>query len=287
MQSKLSKFDVVVTNPPYQSPQRERKGKGRSGSTLWPRFVDLAFKLCKTDGYVCAVHPSSWREPYGTFVSVNALLQSKQLLYLSLHDRNAGIRTFKSHTSFDFYVARNKNCAAKTTVRQTDHQKVDIYIQSTRFIANYEIEHINSLIAKDGEEKCELIHSFSAYDIRAQYIKNEKSKEFCYPTVYTIGMDNNINLKYSSRNDLGKFNRPKVIFSNGTSGVCIDYEGEYLLTPFAYGIVDEKQNLESIAKALQSVEFIRLMDASALLGKHRYNYKVISLLRKDFYLMFK
>ena len=50
------KFDLVITNPPYQdSSHKEKK------NTLWRKFVELSVDtLVKNDGYVALVIPSSW-----------------------------------------------------------------------------------------------------------------------------------------------------------------------------------------------------------------------------------
>jgi len=80
-------------------------------------------------------------------------------------------------------------------------------------------------------------------------------------------------------------NKTKVIWSNGrikSIGSCIDYDGEYGLTQFAYAIVDEKDKLEYIKKAFDSKRFRKLMELCAV-GQLTINYKIIKLFRKDFW----
>jgi hypothetical protein len=97
-------------------------------------------------------------------------------------------------------------------------------------------------------------------------------------------------LRYSSTNTKGHFGIPKVIFSNGgASCPVVDTNGEYAMTQFAYAIIDEPKNLPFIQKAMLNPEFWKLMsfsDGTTGVGRHRYNYKAISLFRKDFWIDF-
>lgn len=57
-------FDVVIGNPPYQIMISEEKKALKNGTvttSIWPEFVDLAFRLSK--GLVALITPSSWASP--------------------------------------------------------------------------------------------------------------------------------------------------------------------------------------------------------------------------------
>ena len=146
-----------------------------------------------------------------------------------------------------------------------------------------EIELFNSIIAKENEEKVNLIHSYSSYETRKPWISNELTEEYCYPIIYTTQKDGTINLKYSSTNQNGHFGISKVIWSNGVaSSLVMDLEGQYGLTQFSYAITDSEENLHKIYQAMNSEKFINLMKFAD--GKqHKYKYKVISTFRKDFW----
>jgi hypothetical protein len=88
--------------------------------------------------------------------------------------------------------------------------------------------------------------------------------------------------KYSSLNNKGHFGIPKVIFSNGSAvSPIIDY-GEYGLTQFSYAIVDDVENLNKIKTALENEVFVKEIMGFVGLGD-KYNRKIISKLRKDFW----
>ena len=144
---------------------------------------------------------------------------------------------------------------------------------------------ILSLYAKEGEEKVTIL-SNSSYHHSRDYVNSDRTNNNIYPCVYTVRTNNIPTLKWSSVNDKGHFNIPKVIFGNGASGVIVDKNGEYGMTQFAYAIVDNIEDLENIKKALESEYFIKkIMLFKNSLGD-RYNRKMISNFRKNFWKKF-
>jgi hypothetical protein len=151
------------------------------------------------------------------------------------------------------------------------------------FIPNGKFSEFINLMAKKDEECVNVLYSRSAYGTDKPNMLREKNDEFNNPCVYTITKEGNINLFYSNTKENGHFGIPKVMWSNGRSTKpVIDNLGIYGLTNFSYGIVDDVENLENIQKALMNPKFIELMKFAD--GKaHKYNRKVISTFRKDFW----
>mgnify|MGYP003330653232 CR=1 FL=1 len=144
-------------------------------------------------------------------------------------------------------------------------------------------EELKKLIAKEGEEKCEVLYSRSIYDPRRKYISKEADRKHIYPCVYLINSKSELKLIFSSENR-GHFGIKKLIWSNGSInslGSFIDKEGKYGLTCFSFAIVDEEENLENIKKAFDSKKFRELMEYCTLL--YSINHKIIQLFRKDFW----
>jgi site-specific DNA-methyltransferase (adenine-specific) len=73
------KFDVVVGNPPYQNPNK-------SSDKIWPHFVQFAFNMAKTDGYVGLVTPNGWfLKPDGQkFKPISSLFLEHRLQHVNL-----------------------------------------------------------------------------------------------------------------------------------------------------------------------------------------------------------
>ena len=271
-------FDAVIGNPPYQN------SDGASNGTLWDKFVTQSFEITRSDGYICMVHPSGWRNVNGKFKNLQKKIFEKNMLYLEIHNESDGIATFKAETRYDWYVIQNNDKYVTTKINFEDHKIMDINIRELEFIPNGQYDLVQKLLAKEGDEKCEVLHSESLYEIRKKWMSNEKSDEYKYPCVYTINSKSEIKHRYSSKNN-GHIGIKKFMWSNGrikSIGSVIDKEGKYGLTQFAYGIVDDEENLENIKKAFDSNKFRRLMEYCAVC-QLTVNYKIIALFKKDFW----
>ena len=278
------KFDVIVGNPPYQT---KSDAEDRKTKAIWPDFVKQSFGLSADGGYVCLIHPSGWRQPAGMFEDIQSLLKSKNIKYLELHDDFEGVETFGVQTTYDWYIAQNNPPNGNTIVKGQDGSPSPLNISDMPFIPNGMFETVLPLLAKPGEEKCEIIYSRSDYGTDKENMSKEKTGEFRYPCIYTTQKDGTINYWYSSTNAKGHFGIPKVFWSNGwASTVHVDDSGKYGLTQFAYAIVDSKDNLEYIKKAMESKKFLKLMRVCSFGQRHRYFYKIFRVLRKDFWKQF-
>ena len=51
-------FDVVLGNPPYQSPTSS--GERNIGTPLWPKFISTGMSMLKPDGVMAFITPTTW-----------------------------------------------------------------------------------------------------------------------------------------------------------------------------------------------------------------------------------
>ena len=115
----------------------------------------------------------------------------------------------------------------------------------------------------------------------------EKVGEFKYPCVYTILKDETTNLYYSNvKKDF--FGVPKLIITLGLNPTFkMDLEGKYGMTQFSYAVVDTKENLPKILKAIKSDKFQELITSSTkftnTIGGPLIHNRVLELFRKDFW----
>jgi hypothetical protein len=161
-------------------------------------------------------------------------------------------------------------------------QRLDI--SKLNFIPNGMYKEFEKLMPKKGEETVNVLRSCK-YHIQKEYVSKEQTEEFKYPVVYVTYKDGSAKFRYSNTKKHGHFGTSKVIFSNGISHPYVDINGEYGLTEFAYAIIDDVDKLPYIQKAMLNPKFIKLMSFSdGVTGTgHRYNSKVISLFRKDWW----
>jgi hypothetical protein len=276
------KMDVIIGNYPYQ----EQKTGFKKSQPLWNLFVKKSITILEEAGYMTTVHPGGWRNVDGVFKEIQICLKNREMLYLKIHNFKRGQDIFNAAITFDYYTIRNsKNENFLTKIIFEDGEEFNIDISKYEFLPNESFGEISKLIAKEGESKVTILHSFSFYETRKPWMKRDEDLEYKYPCVYTIkspDKNNEPTFYYSSKKSQF-FDIPKVIWGNGATGVFIDKNGEYGLTQFAYAIIDEETNLENIKKALQTEKFVRdIMGFKHSLGD-KYNRKIISTFRKDFW----
>ena len=279
----LDKFDVVVMNPPYQT----NKEGNRKSQPLWHLFVQKTISQLVEGGYLVAVHPSGWRNIDGIFKNTQKLLKSKEITYLEMHNAQDGLKTFNATTSYDFYCIRNKeNKSFITTIKTQDGYLEKMDITNMEFIPNGQFNEIAKLLAKKGEEKVKILYSRSTYGTDKANMSKEQTEEFIYPCVYSILTNGRINWFYSN-NKKEFFGIKKLILGNGANPTSfIDKNGDYGITQFAYGIVDEVSNLEKIELVLKSNKFKSINKNTKFVstnGNPLAYPKIIATFRKDFY----
>lgn len=276
------KFDIIIGNPPYQKPIGERKTK-----PIWNDFVEIAFNYVETDGYVCLIHPNGWRDVSGPFDNIKQLLLSKNIEYMEFHNVRDSKKNFRNiQIMYDWYICKNSTPTNNTNVLFLNGIEEHINLNDLPFIPSGDVSKFKKLLAKEGEEKVNIIYD-SRYHHQKPHMSSTKTSEFKYPCIWTIKSGDIVKLWYSNI-DRGHFGTPKFIWGNGVCssiGNIIDYNGDYGLTEFAYAIIDDVENLKNIKKCFDSKEFQNLMKLAPN-RNNNYNRKVISLFKKDFWKYF-
>jgi len=279
------RYDIIVANPPYSKVDKKfveiNKGKIKT-QPIWQDFVKKSINNLKEDGYMVMVHPGGWKDSDGIFKETQNLLKERQVLELNINDDRKGFQLFGKTTSFDYYILKNCKNYTKTKI-VCDNIETIIDISKMDFIPSSHFDLYDRLLAKDRDDKCLVLYSRSGYGTDKAHMSREKTIENIYPCVYTVLKDETINLFWSNTKSNGHFNVPKVIWSNGTSTPIVDMFGEYGLTQFAYAIVDDVSNLENIKKAMCSDKFQNFMKSCNMNNGNRFNRKVLSMLKKDFW----
>ena len=277
-------FDVIVGNPPFQY----RKKENSRSKVIWDLFIIKSIELLNDNGFLVFINPQGWREYNNRFKEVTSFMKEYNLIFLNMNSYKQ--KEFNIATAYDYYVLQKNKEYTKTIINDIDNKEYNLNLKLwDLFIPNGEFELFNNIIEKDINKRINLLHSWNAYETRSNHSQNPTSKieteEFKYPIVNSVVKKKGIKLIYSSKKD-NKIFVPKVIWSNGVgTHPIIDNEGKYGLTQFAYGIIDDVENLESIKKAMESEKFLHLMNYVKYTN-NKYNYKIIGLFKKDFYKYF-
>lgn len=303
-------FDIIVVNPPYQ----ELREGNKKSKKIWHTVLYKCHDCLSDNGYLLPIHPCGWRDVNGMVRKIFDYNKARNLIYLNMNSYKAGMKYFKCCTNFDYYLLQNTLTNNNITkINDYDNLEYDINLNEWQFIPNGMFSEINELLkgdeltdvihdcnyhnkdhlvadvihdrsvyAHNSWNVVDVIHDTSIYETRIKYLSKTKTDTFKYPIVYFITKTDGIKLFYSCENK-GHIGIPKVIWSNGKCSPIVDEKGEYGLTQFAYAIADDVDKLNDIKKALDNPYFIKMM-SYCIFGKLEiYNYKIIALMKKDFY----
>jgi hypothetical protein len=276
-------FDAVIGNPPYNS-----SGNTGTGNTIWQYFTKVSLnKLLKNKGYLLYVHPPGWRKPNterGAFYGLYKLMtQENQMIYLSIHGIKDGRKTFDCGTRYDWYIIQHTSKYTTTIVNDEKNNNIIIDMNNFDWLPNYNIDTIQSILAKENEDKCPIIYSASSYDPRKKWMSKIKTNEFKYTCIQSTNKSG-IVYKYSSCNNRGHFGIPKVIFGmTGINDVIIDLKGSFGMTQHAMAIkINNEAEANNIKMCLLSDKFKEYLK-SCLFSQYIIDWNIFKDFKKDFW----
>ena len=280
---KNDKYDIIMGNPPYQKQKKGESIGHANTQPIWPDFIEQSLnKSLKNGGFLVFVNPSGWRDLKGQQKKIFKLLQERDLQHLVMRSFKDGAEIFGgSATNFDYYSLKNTlTNTNKTKINDIDRNELELNLNNFDFIPSGKFKVFKKLINTKNSVK---MVEGSIYHIQKSYVKDipKPDKEFKYPVVYTITQKGGIKCRYTNKKR-GMF-VPKVMWSDGVGTYpVIDKKGKYGLTQFGYGIQDDPKVLEYIRNAMNDPKFIDLMNYVKF-GKHKYNRKIISSFKKEFW----
>ena len=266
------KFDVVVGNPPYQAPKKNKDTKdGANGDSIWPHFVRLSFSLMKSDGYICFVHPATWRKPQAPKSKVRDLFsmmtREHNMLYLSIHNQEDGKKTFNAGTRYDWYVAKNEPANGdNTTIRDEKGKISETLLSRYGWLPNSDLDVVLLLVDESADlmkPDCKkLVAKRYAYGMMNKKTHKEPNDVFCHPLIHSTPKKH-IRYYYSSTDSDGHFGISKAIFGDsGINHVVVDVKGEYGMTEHAMAIpIESREDGESLKEFLMSDKFQNILKA--------------------------
>ena len=303
-------FDAVVGNPPFNA------GAGHK-IILWPEFVYRALEVwIKGGGYLLFLHPPGWRKPFtrrrkGYTHIFDLMTKENRMIKLSIYGKKEGWRLFNCGTRFDHYLVQKSKktlvyygnflylapplgkvqAEAEAEVKDEDGNIVQLDLAQWKWLPSKNYELISSILAKgkEGEERCPLLYSRSAYGTDKYWMCSDKNEEagFVHPCIHSTLKGGVTRYYYSKVCDRGFFGVPKVIF--GESGIfepILDMDGTYGVTHCAMAIeISGLEEGEKIVEVLKSDKFDELIQ-SCCFSSFRIDWRMFMDFKRDFYLEF-
>jgi len=200
------KFDLIITNPPFQDSTR----RGKTPHKLWIDFTKLAFeRLLGDGGYLHQVSPSSFQSPSN---KVLGLFKTFRTIYIDLRTSQYFPEV---GSSFSHYLVKNVKDFDEVTLILTEKGQMKVNLDSKVFyLPNDLSKHSLSVHKKvifHSETKLEVKFDYvTCHNIRIKTDKSMstiKSETHPFPVFHT-----NKQIWYSS-NKQDFADKPKVMWT--------------------------------------------------------------------------
>jgi len=180
-------------------------------------------------------------------------------------------------------VLQNASYNGKTVIKDEKGDIHKINIMDYSFIPSSSFGLLNSIIAKDDEEICEVLYDTSCHTQINEYMNVKQTNKFKYPCVHSMRKNGELIYWYSNKKN-GFFDVPKVILNFGRHLYpYVDFEGKYGLTQIAFGLkISSKKEGNNIKKAIESDKFKELVKATKW-SSFQTDWRMFKYLKKDFW----
>jgi hypothetical protein len=195
-QWKITGFDAVIGNPPYQ--EVDENGRSKGGTNLYTKFINLCFNSLNNNGYLNFITPISWLGPSTNSQMGNDLLHNiflkYDVLYLNLNECK---RHFNIGSTFSYYTIKksiNNTIITqiiseyKKKIEKTELNLKEYY--NLKFLPIHITKHTLSLVSnvtnkinKITIDRCRKLDTSTKYG--KLHLQENKDDIFRYKTYHT------------------------------------------------------------------------------------------------------
>lgn len=274
-----SNADIIIGNPPYQTPRDGARNTSKGGQILWDKFILKSLEILSrketngrsTERFLCFITPPLWRKPNSPHGLWEKMTREQcSLQYLHMIDKKTAIRDLQVQQRMDLFVVKvgggsgDSKCQVITSPADSGTLNT-ISPRDWPFLPNSEFEFIKSIIDPSGPDPHRVIYDRSAYGSDLPHMSPEyRAGEFIYPVVHTMTRKG-LGLWYSNTNTRGRhFGVSKVILNfNEKLYPYLDYAGEYGMGQFSFGLpVTSAEEGDELVRALTSPKFQAVIKAT-------------------------
>jgi hypothetical protein len=271
--------DIIIGNPPFQTPRETARISSKGGQTLWDKFIVKSLGILRrnlssdAERFLCFITPPAWRKPLSPHGLWTMMTRSPcHLQYLHMIDKKTAIQDLCVQQRMDLFIVgvggggdHDASCRIITSKSDGNAE----YILSPRdwpFLPNAEFESIKEIIDLLGPDPLRVIYDRSAYGSDLPHMSAEyRAGEFIYPVVHTMTR-RGLGLWYSNTKTRGSghFGKAKVILNfNEKLYPYLDYAGEFGMGQFSFGLpVASVAEGEAMVRALNSPRFQAIVRAT-------------------------
>ena len=280
-----SDAEIIIGNPPFQTPRETARISSKGGQTLWDKFIVKSLEILRqnpppeagtdTDKFLCFITPPAWRKPnshHGLWTMMTR--EPCSLQYIHMIDKKTAIRDLCVQQRMDLFVVavgsgsgtgRDDTCRVITSESDANTLNM-ISPRDWPFLPNSEFGSIQSILDPKGPDSHRVLYDRSAYGSDLPHMSPEyRAGEFIYPVVHTMTR-RGLGLWYSNTKTrgTGHFGKAKVILNfNEKLYPYLDFAGEYGMGQFSFGLpVASVADGEAMVRALNSPRFQAMVRAT-------------------------
>jgi hypothetical protein len=276
--------DIVIGNPPFQTPRETARTSSKGGQTLWDKFIVKSLGILRqnhpgpgTDAerFLCFITPPAWRKPNSPRGLWTMMTNEPcSLRYIHMIDKKTAIRDLQVQQRMDLFIVGvgdgdgdgDGDAMCRVITSASDGNTLNmISPRDWPFLPNSEFETLNKILDMTPIPR-RVIYDRSAYGSDIPHMAPEyRAGEFIYPVVHTMTR-HGLGLWYSNTmtRGTGHFGKAKVILNfNEKLYPYLDHAGEFGMGQFSFGLpVASVAEGEAMVRALNSPRFTAVVKAT-------------------------
>jgi hypothetical protein len=280
-------FDIVIGNPPFQSPKKSDYKGGAGKNILWDKFIVsiLSSDTLSHGGHLAFITPAAWRRPESDLYEL--MTRKNKLLFLHIYGKSDGIQLFGIQSRFDLYVIQKQNSESKkpykmdVLIDEKNSAHKSFPVSSWPFIPNYAFDSIRKIMVP--LDKGIPVIFDSSYYYYSHPLSKKRSDKNKFPVVHGIVSDGLI-IKYSDAKNPEQIGVKKVLLNfNEKQYPYVDNDGKYGMSQLTFGIpISSNAQGQQIKTAILSPKFQEILEATKW-GAFQTDYRMFKYFDLLFY----
>tara|TARA_B100001769_G_C22112158_1_gene601991 strand:+ start:105 stop:1634 length:1530 start_codon:yes stop_codon:yes gene_type:complete len=219
---KVSEFNIILGNPPYNVNGMKGKGRSDKGATvIWGKFVDYSLDLLKPNGYCLFFTPNSWTELKSQLAKK---ILSKQIILIKNFDVVNAYKLFDKKAGslpLCYYLIKNSKPSKSTLIHDNVFDKlIEFDIIKHMIIPNKNINLIKKILSKN-KDSLEKYYKFTPAKEKkdSDMYSSMYSQKYSYPLINYV--HKKMHISFAKNCSVVQNNTPKLILPNYSMGYPI------------------------------------------------------------------
>lgn len=268
---KTMMFDLIITNPPYQSTD-EDGARNDQAKNLWSKFTKIAYDNVKSGGIFTLVTPNTWMSPAADVGKGDSgihfyqdYFQKYKTLALNINDCK---KYFKEGTSFSYFVVEKTEADKHTTKIKSESDEFEVDLRDVPILPKQVTQDNIDILNKFFFGKHPKIdwrgNNLPEASLRNVEYLDKKSSKYKYPVYSTPAKGG----KYFYRADkMQNFDREKVLLSESGAYKPVYDDGKKGYDSFCHVyFLKPKETLENVRNVMEHPIYKFAMDQTQLVG---------------------